>query len=306
VVDSNGDRRRGRDIFHLEQEQEALERQKQAAWDQYELGKEYSDSQYAINRGEAGTQAAIQQGRLDRNVGQSVDQFNLGLLSQAYGVQNAQIQTASNIGASLAAEGMGGTRGNEANGLMRAYEQKSLDRNVALQQRGSDLSLQGMLSQASDTAADIRRERESWDPGGYRYRQKEAQDAYNLGMANLGQENFDWQIAQAEPTALDYITGGIQGGSTGLDLWNSWNYASQFMGNGNGNAGGSLLGSGGVNGNAGPGAAVSGVPKTAAPAAAGYSPSPGFTFTPSWDTLFSPYNAMGRNLRDSYANSGWF
>jgi hypothetical protein len=215
-------------ISGSDDEQNALRKQKETAWRQYLLGKEYSDQQYAINRGEAQTQTAIQQGRLDQSLSQSAEQFNLGLLSQAYGIQNAQIQTASSVGASLAAEGMSGTRGNGAGALMRAYEETNLERNIALQQRGSELSLQGMLGQANDAAADIRRERESWNAGGYRYAQKEAQDAYNLSMAELGQENFDWQIEQADWTVLDLVTGGLQGAASGLSLWNSWNEAQQY------------------------------------------------------------------------------
>jgi hypothetical protein len=221
-------------ILGGDKEADALERQKASAWNQYLLGKDYSDTQYAINRGEAQAQAAIRKGRLTQGVSQSTDQFNLGLLSQAYGIQDAQIQTASGIGASLAAEGMSGTRGNGANALMRAYEQTNLDRSVALQQRSSDLSLQGMLGQANDAAADIRREAASWDAGGYRYAQKAAQDDYNLAMAREGQANFDWQIEQAEWNWddpwdwLNVFTGGLQGASSGLNLWNSWNEASQL------------------------------------------------------------------------------
>jgi hypothetical protein len=217
-------------IFGSSKEQEALQRQKEAAWKQYVYGKEYSDRQYGINQGEAQVQAAIAQQRLGQNLNQSVDQFNLGLLSQAYGIQNAQIQTASNTGASLAAEGMSGTRGNEAGALMRAYEEAALDRNVALQRRENDLSLAGMTSQAANTAADIRREMDSWEAGGYRYAQKEAQDSYNLSMAKLGQDAFDWQIDQADWSWLDLAVGGLSGASSGLSLWNSWNDASQFGG----------------------------------------------------------------------------
>jgi hypothetical protein len=227
-------------IFGDDKEKKALEQQKKAAWQQYLLGKDYSDRQYGINRGEAQAQAVIQQGRLDQGVNQATDQFNLGLLSQAYGIQDAQIQTASNTGASLAAEGMSGTRGGGGGALMRAYEEAALDRNVALMERENGLSLAGMLGQANDTAADIRRERDSWDAGGYRYAQKQAQDDYNLAMAKLGQSNFDWQIDQAgfdwsDPWDwLDLGVSALGGGSMGLDLWNSWNTAQQFSGNGNG------------------------------------------------------------------------
>jgi hypothetical protein len=116
---------------------------------------------------------------------------------------------------------------------MRAYEEKSLDRNIALQQRSNDLSLQGLTSQATNAAADIRREKESWDEGGYRYAQQKVQDDY-----------YDWQIHEAgfdwsDPLDwLDLTVSGLQGASTGLSLWNSWNYASSMAGGGNGSAAG--------------------------------------------------------------------
>jgi hypothetical protein len=219
-------------IFGSSNEQKALAKQKQAAWKAYELGKDYSDVQYALSRSEAQSQAAIQQGRLGQSVNASTDQFNLGLLSQAYGIQNAQIGTASSVGSSLAAEGMGGTRGNEANSLMRAYEETNLERNIALQRQNNDLSLSGMVAQGNNAMADINREKASWDAGGYRYSQKEAQDEYNLQMAQLGQQNFNWQIDQADLGWMDLLTGGLSGASSGLGLWNSWNQAKQSMNSG--------------------------------------------------------------------------
>jgi hypothetical protein len=216
-------------IFGSDAEKRALERQKESAMKQYTLGKAYSDQQYALSRGEALTQAGIQKGRLDRNLGRSVDQFSLGLMSQAYGIQDARIQTALSAGESLAAEGMSGTRGNDANALARAYGERGLERNIALQQRDNEMSLAGLLGQAEDAAADIRREKDSWDYGGYRYAQKQAQDNYNLHTALLGQEDLNWQIEQASWSPLDLLTGGLQGASSGLSLWNSWNAAGRFM-----------------------------------------------------------------------------
>ncbi|MDR0601715.1 MAG: hypothetical protein LBG42_04975 [Treponema sp.] len=285
-------------ILGSNKEQEALERQKEMDRQKYLLGKEYSDKQYAINRGEAQIQGAVQQGRLTENMSRSADQFNLGLLSQAYGIQNAQIQTASSIGASLAAEGMSGTRGNAANALMRDYEQTNLDRNVALQERGNELSLAGMLSQANNAAADITRERESWNTGGYRYRQKEAQDAYNLSMAQLGQSAYDWQIEQADWTALDLITGGLQGASLGLNLWNSWNDASQLMGDPTAAAAGANAGAGADTAAAAAAASTPSVGMPAAPTPPRYiSPGPAVS---SWDTVFD----IQKSLRD-YSESLW-
>jgi hypothetical protein len=203
--------------------QAELEAQKENAWSQYLLGKEYGDAQYRINRNEAQTGLAIQQNRLGQQVDQSIGQFNTGLLAQAYGIQGAQIQTASNIGASAAAEGMSGTRGNGANGLIRAYEQAGLDRNTDLQYRQNGQALSGLIGQANNAAADIRREGASWEPGGYRFAAKEAQDDYNRKMAELGQTNFDRAIGAAAPGWEDYAVNIFGGASSGLNLASSIN-----------------------------------------------------------------------------------
>jgi hypothetical protein len=199
-------------------EQDRLRRQQAQAWEKYELGKAYSDNQYAINRDEAQVNLALQARRLDEDVGSSVDQFNSGLLGQAYGIQNAQIQTASGIGASRAAEGMSGTRGNGANELMRAYEQNSLDRNIGLQYRQNDQAMAGMIGQANRGMADIGRERASWEPGGYRYQSKTAQDEYNRDLALSGQSDFDWAIGNAAMGPEDWALGFFGGASSGLGL----------------------------------------------------------------------------------------
>jgi hypothetical protein len=62
---------------------------------------------------------------------------------------------------------------------------------------------------------DINREKLSWDAGGYRYQQKETQDAYNKQMAELGQSDFDWRISDAAPTGLDYLNN-ILGSAFGM------------------------------------------------------------------------------------------
>jgi hypothetical protein len=223
-------------------EKAALRHQKETAWKQYEYGKEYSDRQFELQNREARESLDTAERRLNEQVGQSVDRFNLGLLSQAYGIQNAQIQAASNVGASLAAEGMSGTRGNGAGGLMRDYERINLERNVELQRRDNNLSLLGMLSQAGNAAADIERERASWNLGGYRYEQNRAQNEYNRQIAKLGQEEFDWQISQAGATGLDYFTSALQGAKTGIDLYNSLKGSAQFTGTPQQNVQGNIQG----------------------------------------------------------------
>jgi hypothetical protein len=217
-----------------QKKQAELQRQKKLAWGQYELGKAYSDQQYDINRTEAQTSLAIQQNRLDEDVDSSIDQFNTGLLSQAYGIQNAQIQTASSVGASLAAEGMSGTRGNGANDLMRAYEQTSLDRNIDLQYQQNDQALSGTITQANRGMQDIARERASWDPGGYRYESKTAQDDYNLKLAEMGQADYQYAIDNAASWE-DYALGALSGASSGLSLASSLTDALNLSDWGGGN-----------------------------------------------------------------------
>jgi hypothetical protein len=216
--------------------QEELDRQKDLAWDKYELGKAYSDQQYGINRTEAQTGLAIQQNRLDEDVDSSVDQFNTGLLAQAYGIQNAQIQTASSVGASRSAEGMSGTRGNGANELMRAYEQTSLHRNIDMQYQQNDQALAGMITQANRGMQDISRERASWDPGGYRYESKAAQDDYNLKLAEMGQAEYDYAIDQEEwhNNWEEFALSALSGASTGLSLYSSFMGAMNMSGGGGG------------------------------------------------------------------------
>ncbi|MDR2020676.1 MAG: hypothetical protein LBQ14_07940 [Treponema sp.] len=213
-------------IIGLVSKNKQAQQQKDLAWDQYLAGKEYSDQQYAIQKQNAAEDLALQRYRLNQSLDASVDQFNTGLLGQAYGIQQAQIQTASSIGSSLAAEGAGGTRGNAANSLMRAYEERSLERNIQLQNEQNSQAIGSLASQATHASQDINRERASWNEGGYRYELKQAQDAYNLQMAELGQSNFDWNIGQISANAPLDILGGIFGGaSSGMKLGGS---ISQF------------------------------------------------------------------------------
>jgi hypothetical protein len=216
-------------------EQEQLRQQKEMAWSQYLLGQEYSDTQFSLQRNEANSQLNIQENRLNEDVNRGIAEFNTGLLGQAYGIQDAQIQTAGGIGASLAAEAAGGTRGSTGGGLMRAYAQQGLDRSVALQGQQNDQALSGMLGAAGNSLADIARERASWQDGGYTYEAKVAQDAYNRNMAELGQTGFDWSINAAKATTEDYLLGIFSGASSGVSLGASaYGVTQSFAGVGGG------------------------------------------------------------------------
>jgi hypothetical protein len=204
-------------------EQEALERQKDSAWQQYLLGKEYGDRQFALQKGEALGQLDAQQRNLDAQLGLSVNDYNTALLAQAFGIQDARIQTGSAVGASVAAEAAGGTRGNAANEMARSYAAQGLERNIEAQERQNKDSLNRMAAGANLSLSAIGRERASWQPGGFRVLEKAARDDYNRGLARLGQSDFSWQMSQAAPAGLDYFTNMMGGAQQGMALAGSIN-----------------------------------------------------------------------------------
>ena len=200
-----------------------LERQRESAWSAYEFGRQYSDSRFSMQKSEALENLGVQRKNLDTQLDMSIDDFNTNLLGQAFGMQDARIQTGSAIGASLAAEGASGTRGSSSGDMMRAYAAQSLERNIELANRQNSGNLNRMVTGANTALHAINREEASWMPGGYRMQEKEAQDFYNLNIANLGQSDFDWRISHSQPGAADYLTGMFQGGSAGYSMGNSWN-----------------------------------------------------------------------------------
>jgi hypothetical protein len=200
-----------------EKARDQLWHQKDMAWQQYLLGQEYSEKQFALERREAVSQLGLQERRLGEGLDRSVAQMNAGLLGQAYAAQDAQIQTASAIGASVAAEGASGTRGSSGGGLMRAYQQQSLDRSLAQQDQQNAVGLAGLAAEASNARQDLTRERSSWTAGGYRYESKQAQDAYNESIAKLGQTDFDWRLEQAKAGPTDWLLGALGGAVSGFN-----------------------------------------------------------------------------------------
>jgi len=206
-----------------EREKAALRQQKEMAWQQYLYGKEHSDTQFNIQKTAALEQLGVQRKNLDEQVGLSMDEYNTALLAQAFGIQDARIQTGSAVGASLASEGASGVRGSSSAAKAREYALQGLERNIDVQDRQSRNQLNKMMSGANMTLDAIGREEASWMPGGYKVQAKTAQDSYNLSIANLGQSNFNWQIGQATPTFLDYFSSVMGGGSSGIQLGNSIN-----------------------------------------------------------------------------------
>jgi hypothetical protein len=209
-------------------QKDALRAQKENAWQRYLINKEFGDAQFGINKGEALTSLGIQQGRLREDVDTGVGNFNTGLLGQAYGIQDAQIGLAGQLGAHDAAQGMSGTRGNEANGLTRAYAQKSFDQNVGLQNKQNDAAIGSIMTGATRGNQDIERERESWGEGGYRTLLYNAEDERNLKLARLGQTEYDSAISAANPGIFDYLAGGFSGASLGLSLYSGIQEAKRY------------------------------------------------------------------------------
>jgi hypothetical protein len=205
----------------IEREKAALSQQKDSAWMQYLFGKQYSDAQFGIQKRESLEQLGVQQRNLDTQLGLSIDDYNTALLAQAFGIQDARIQTSSAIGAHAAAEGASGTRGSSSGEMIRSYAAQGLERDIEVQYQQNQNQLNQMITGANMTADAISRERASWMPGGYRVQAKEAQDTYNANIANLGQSNFNWQLDQInlpENQILDYFTGTFGGASSGFNL----------------------------------------------------------------------------------------
>jgi hypothetical protein len=201
-----------------EREKAALKQQKDSAWKQYQYGKEYSDQMFGLQKGEALENLGVQRKNLDTQVGLSTDDYNTALLAQAFGIQDARIQTGSAVGASLVNEAASGVRGSATGDKIRAYASQSLERNIEVQDKQNANYLNRMITGANMTADAIGREEASWMPGGYRVQQKAAQDAYNQNIALLGQSDFNWRIEQSQPGFLDYFTGAMGGASTGMSL----------------------------------------------------------------------------------------
>jgi hypothetical protein len=206
----------------------AYAEQKRIAWEQYLANKEFADTQWGVNKGEALKSLGIQQGRLNEDVNAGVENFNLGLLGQAYGMQDARIGLASQMGAYDAAQGASGARGNEANGLVKAYAQNSFDRSAALQGEQNDQGLAGMMTQAARGSQDISRERDSWGAGGYRTQLYEAEDERNRKLAELGQQQLQYQADASAPGVFDFLTGGIMGANTGLNFASNVQEAQRY------------------------------------------------------------------------------
>jgi len=213
-----------------EKEKAAILHQKESAEKQYKHGKQYSDDMYSLQKTEALGQLGIQRSNLNTQLGSAMDDYNTSLLGQAFGIQDARIQTGSGLGASIAAEGASGTRGDAANEMMRAYAAAGLERNIDTQNRQNSNYLNNMITGANQTASAISREEASWSEGGYKHQQKTAQDDYNKNIYELGQSDYQWAIDNSKPEFLDYFTSALSGASTGFSLWSGLNESNKIDG----------------------------------------------------------------------------
>jgi len=191
-------------ILSKVQQGQEIRHQQKLHTDQYNLSKKHSDKMFSLQKNEALDNLSVERRNLNKNVGLSFDNFNTALLAQAYGIQDARIQTAASKGSFAAAEAVSGTKGNAANNLVTAYAQQGLDRNIEVQDRQNSDQLNNMVSSANMAAGAISRERASWFPGGSKVLAKKAQDDYNRKVYNLGQNEFDYQVKQLNPFINPY------------------------------------------------------------------------------------------------------
>jgi len=213
-----------------------LQRQKANAAKAYGYGKELSDSQYSSQKGEALWQLGMQSRALSEGMSQFTGDYNTQMLARAYGEQDARIQTSSGIGASLAQEGMSGTRGNEAYGLMRDYAADGLERQIDVQRKQDANVLSSTVQNANRSITAMDHEKASWDPGGYRHDAKEANDRYNKQMFDLGQADYQYRLDEMDNNKfLDYFTAAFGGASSGMSYGDSigkfdfnWDFTSNF------------------------------------------------------------------------------
>ena len=208
-------------LFDIDRKQKEIERQKGLAQKAYNYQKDFADSTFNLQKTEALDQLAVQRNTLDTQLGLSVDNYNTSLLGQAFGIQDARIQTNSATGESLVAEGMSGTRGNTANETVRAYVSQSLERNIEVQDKQNKNYLNQMITGANMSSDAIEREKISWMPGGYRQRAKDLSDAYAKNMFGLRMEEYDHAYKEAGFDWLDFMTAGFSGASSGMSLGNS-------------------------------------------------------------------------------------
>jgi len=209
----------GSTIWSKQKDQDELRRQKKQQQQQYELNKQYGDSLYSLQKNESLEQLDIQRQNLNTQLDMGIEDYNTSLLAQAFGIQDARIQNSSAVGASLAAEGAGGTRGNAGNDMIRAYATQGLERNIDLQEKQNASQLNQMITGANTAVSAINREKDSWSEGGYRHREKALQDDYNYKMFQFGQSEFDYQIDQSDPWKLSWdnffdFSGAILSGAT--------------------------------------------------------------------------------------------
>jgi len=180
----------------------------------FRLGQAHSDKMFNLSKNEALGNLDIQRRNLNKQMGMAVEDFNTGLMAQAFGIQDARIDNSSGVGAHQVMEGASGTRGNATGEMVRNYATQGLERNIQIQERQNTNQLNQLVTGANIAAEGIQRERDSWDKGGFRYEEKQLNDAYNKDIHKLSTEDINRKISQANPGWLDFTVAGISGASS--------------------------------------------------------------------------------------------
>jgi hypothetical protein len=87
-----------------------------------------------------------------------------------------------------------------------------------------------MVTQANRGNTDIKREQDSWGETGYRTQLYNAEDERNRKLAQLQQDEYSYAASASQPGVFDFLTGGLMGASTGLNLAGNVQNAMQFSG----------------------------------------------------------------------------
>ncbi|MCL2832097.1 MAG: hypothetical protein FWD78_02910 [Treponema sp.] len=208
-------------FLQSEKDKERIRQQQDMARQSYEYEREYNSNMFSLQRKQSLDNLALQDSRLAQALGMDVTGMNLNLENQAMQKQAAQVSLADSKGMALAEQGASGVKGSDTLQKRIDFADSQLARQFDLQNRGTTLALQNMTTQYSNQSNDIARERQSWGPGGYRSEAKALSDTYAQNMHGLQMKGYEQAIKNAQPGVFDYITGAMNGASSGLSLENT-------------------------------------------------------------------------------------
>ena len=206
-------------------ERNKLRQQREMAEAAYGYKQDYDNHMFSLQRNVSLENLSIQKSRLAQAFETDLSGFNLGLEGQAQQNQAARIELADNTGMALAQQGASGVKGSNTLDRRIDFAENQFEKQLDIQNRGNSLTIQSMSDQYGNQFQDIRREKDSWEHGGYRMKAKSLSDTYAEQMHGLEMKGYDQAIRDALPGFFDYFTGAMSGASSGMSLGGS---AQQF------------------------------------------------------------------------------